>query len=58
MYTIFFLPHAACACDMEGSESLICNQVSGQCQCKPNVVGLKCDECAPGFYDFPNCKGM
>ena len=32
---------------------------SGQCDCKPNFSGLKCETCATGFYDFENgciCK--
>ena len=36
----------------------VCND-SGQCDCKPNFSGLKCERCATGFYDFENgCKGM
>ena len=30
----------------------LCDAVSGQCHCKCNVVGLKCDECAPGFTNL------
>ena len=31
---------------------------SGQCDCKPNFSGTKCETCATGFYDFENdCKG-
>merc|ERR1712012_141781 len=30
---------------------------AGQCDCKPNFSGLKCETCATGFYDFENdCK--
>ena len=30
---------------------------SGQCDCKPNFSGVKCDKCADGYEDFHNgCK--
>ena len=41
-----------CSCDITGSVSTICQQLGGKCQCKPNVVGRRCDRCAPGFYGF------
>ena len=36
MQLIFFL--IACGCNAEGTES--CNKETGQCICKPNVVGV------------------
>ena len=56
-----------CDCNTEGSIAAQCNSETGQCQCKPNVIGLKCDQCAEGYgisqmaagrmdgVDFPNC---
>lgn len=38
-----------CACLKEGSHSNICEKKTGQCPCKPNVIGLKCDRC-PGVW--------
>jgi len=44
-----------CDCDLTGSLSYECNPVGGQCECKSNVVGRRCDQCAPGTYGFgPN----
>ncbi|KAL4226155.1 Laminin subunit beta-1 [Mactra antiquata] len=44
-----------CECDLTGSLSSVCDAVGGQCECKPHVVGRKCDQCAPGTYGFgPN----
>uniref|UniRef100_A0A8C7YII1 Laminin subunit beta-1 n=1 Tax=Oryzias sinensis TaxID=183150 RepID=A0A8C7YII1_9TELE len=48
----FFCVCAACQCDPQGSLSSECNRVGGQCRCKPNVMGRRCDQCAPGTYGF------
>jgi hypothetical protein len=29
-----------------------CHNVTGECQCAPNVVGAKCSECADGFFNL------
>ncbi|XP_016110312.1 laminin subunit beta-2-like isoform X2 [Sinocyclocheilus grahami] len=42
----------ACQCNPQGSLSTECDKVGGQCHCKPNVIGRKCDQCAPGTYGF------
>lgn len=41
-----------CQCDPQGSLSGECDKVGGQCRCKPNVMGRRCDQCAPGTYGF------
>lgn len=48
-----------CECDPTGSVSKFCNEYGGFCTCKPNVVGRRCDRCAPGTYGFSpeGCKG-
>lgn len=33
---------------MHGSLGLSCDQTTGQCVCKSNFMGEKCQECAPG----------
>lgn len=50
---------SACSCDPTGSVSKICDTLGGKCQCKPNVVGRRCDRCAPGTYGFDpeGCRG-
>uniref|UniRef100_A0A1I8BDR2 Laminin EGF-like domain-containing protein n=1 Tax=Meloidogyne hapla TaxID=6305 RepID=A0A1I8BDR2_MELHA len=42
----------SCDCDLTGSTSGICNAKGGQCECKPNVVGRRCDRCAAGTFGF------
>uniref|UniRef100_A0A674ETI2 Laminin, beta 2 (laminin S) n=1 Tax=Salmo trutta TaxID=8032 RepID=A0A674ETI2_SALTR len=47
-----------CQCDPQGSVSSVCDTHGGQCRCRPNVIGLRCDQCAPGTYGFgpAGCK--
>ncbi|NXU32783.1 LAMB1 protein, partial [Thalassarche chlororhynchos] len=49
--TLALLP-AACQCDPQGSRSSECQAQGGQCECKPHVLGRRCDRCAPGSYGF------
>uniref|UniRef100_A0A3P9JZ19 Laminin, beta 2 (laminin S) n=1 Tax=Oryzias latipes TaxID=8090 RepID=A0A3P9JZ19_ORYLA len=42
----------ACNCDPQGSMSSVCDVRGGQCRCRPNVIGRRCDKCAPGTYGF------
>ena len=43
---------ADCQCDPTGSLSAVCEGQGGRCECKPNVIGRRCDQCAPGTYGF------
>ncbi|XP_051832660.1 laminin subunit alpha-5 [Antechinus flavipes] len=48
-----------CNCSRPGVKDFSdpgCDLDSGQCRCKPNVVGRRCDTCAPGFYGYPSCR--
>ena len=54
----------ACNCDPTGTRrdengTLICDSVGGQCECKANVIGQRCDRCAPGSFGFGSegCTG-
>uniref|UniRef100_A0AC35UH10 Laminin subunit beta-1 n=1 Tax=Rhabditophanes sp. KR3021 TaxID=114890 RepID=A0AC35UH10_9BILA len=41
-----------CDCDPTGSISGICRPQGGQCECKLNVIGRRCDQCAEGTFGF------
>lgn len=43
----------ACECDPDGSvDRGVCDPLTGQCVCKQNVEGERCDRCKFGFYGF------
>lgn len=48
----------SCQCDTTGSKSHQCDRYTGYCQCVENIVGARCDRCAPGTYGFSKfgCK--
>ncbi|XP_022314761.2 laminin subunit alpha-like [Crassostrea virginica] len=46
-----------CRCNAEGvlDRDMNCDQTTGQCTCKDNVGGRKCDYCLAGYHSFPYC---
>ncbi|XP_020796887.2 laminin subunit gamma-1 [Boleophthalmus pectinirostris] len=48
-----------CACFPLGTvdQQTSCSQVTGQCQCLPNVAGRDCSACEPGFYNLHSGEG-
>ena len=57
-----------CDCHPMGTTDDTCNYETGQCICKNGIGGPKCDQCKPGFFNFPtvpwktckpcNCSGL
>ena len=49
-----------CDCYPVGSFSRACDRETGQCQCKPGVIGTQCDHCDNPFAEVsPNgCEGQ
>lgn len=45
-----------CTCNVLGSRSSVCEEFGGQCLCRTNVVGRKCDRCKLGHAGFPRCR--
>uniref|UniRef100_A0AAV2JTK7 Laminin subunit alpha-3-like n=1 Tax=Knipowitschia caucasica TaxID=637954 RepID=A0AAV2JTK7_KNICA len=39
-----------CGCDVGGAIDSACDDISGQCQCRQNIIGLKCTAPAPNYY--------
>ena len=54
----FFSKFEECGCNQEGSHSLTCQQDTGKCFCKPNIVGDNCDQCYEGYFNHPHCQGI
>ncbi|XP_004635889.1 laminin subunit alpha-1 [Octodon degus] len=45
----------ACNCSHEGSIGSQCDLLSGQCPCKTQFGGQRCDQCSLGYRNFPDC---
>ncbi|RUS71396.1 hypothetical protein EGW08_020851, partial [Elysia chlorotica] len=42
-----------CDCDVGGSYSSVCHNVTGECTCRPHITGQKCTRVEPGYF-FPH----
>lgn len=54
-YNIQFFLFLACECNSIGALDNFC-EATGQCRCRPNTYGRQCDQCQPGYWNFPNCQ--
>ncbi|XP_014221917.2 laminin subunit alpha-1 [Trichogramma pretiosum] len=56
-------PCVPCGCYERGSSGFCTaddslkhlGKIAGQCECKPGFAGPKCDRCASGYRQFPDC---
>ena len=46
----------ACDCHGVGALDNFCDVVTGQCKCDEKAYGRRCNECEPGYWNFPNCE--
>ncbi|XP_072711933.1 laminin subunit alpha-2 [Ciconia boyciana] len=46
-----------CHCHINGSFSEICDPRTGQCECKANVIGRRCDVCQPETFGLQSSRG-
>ena len=35
----------------------MCNEDTGECDCAPNVIGERCDQCDADSYDYDDVLG-
>lgn len=42
---------------MNGSATQTCNHITGECECKPNVIGPQCDTCRDNYYQPDTNEG-
>ena len=51
----------ACDCDAGGAFDNNCDVVMGQCKCRPNIRGRRCDQTVAGYFlatlDFLKYEG-
>lgn len=52
----FYISLPDCDCDIQGTEEEICDKDNGQCICREGFGGPRCDQCLPGYYNYPACK--
>ncbi|NWJ04763.1 LAMA2 protein, partial [Crypturellus undulatus] len=46
-----------CRCHANGSFSETCDPHTGQCECKANVMGRRCDTCKPETFGLQSSRG-
>ncbi|XP_006823268.2 laminin subunit alpha-2-like, partial [Saccoglossus kowalevskii] len=46
-----------CQCYRPGAVTEICDHRTGQCECKPHVIGQHCNICETGYWDILSAQG-
>ena len=55
-----FYSLSACACSDVGATTNLCDKITGQCVCRPNVGERQCDKCIDNYYELTTegCTGI
>ena len=53
----YFILILECECNLQGSYNNSCDSITGQCPCKPNVVGRSCNKCALNYHGITTGNG-
>ena len=56
LFSLFTHFSPACNCHNLGSLDPFCRETDGQCNCAENAYGRRCNECQPGYWNFPDCQ--
>lgn len=57
LYQKFGFVVSDCRCNVTGSVNGSCFGITGQCTCRPGVMGSKCDKCMPLHFGFNSGTG-
>lgn len=62
LFIIKILIYVGCTCYLPGTleperGSSPCESTGGECRCKANVVGRRCDKCRKGFWNIDSGEG-
>ena len=55
-FLIWTISFTECGCIEKGCIHKSCDNDTGECKCKPHVVGAKCDKCEDGYFGWPDCE--
>lgn len=47
---------SACQCSGPGQYDGTCDSETGQCLCRTGFEGHSCNQCAPGYFNYPLCQ--
>uniref|UniRef100_A0A8C1UBQ2 Laminin, alpha 5 n=1 Tax=Cyprinus carpio TaxID=7962 RepID=A0A8C1UBQ2_CYPCA len=45
-----------CQCSGQGCLDGSCDALTGQCLCRSGFQGYSCEQCAPGYFNYPLCQ--